>query len=269
MALQMAAALGSACVIGHVLFGDRWEWTLLSAFVVSSGNRGRGDVLHKAGLRLLGAAAGTAGATLIAGQLPRGDRTELVALFAVMAVALALREASYAFWACGVTAMLALLHGYYGQTGSGLLGERLLGVLIGSAVGVAAAWVVTPVRSRDVLRARIADCLAALNDDLGDEADGPARFPATLLRLDELHPTWRAHALVTARTGSRPVDAITALRRLHPLPESPGERRRLRVAVNRTRRALGRPHEPPPPDLTPELATVLAAARPPLHQPLD
>src|SRR5438034_427260 len=112
MALQTAVALGTACVLGHLLFGDRWAWTLLSAFVVLSGNRGRGDVLHKAGLRLVGAGVGTVGATLIAGHIPRGDRLALVVLFIVMAVALVLRERSYAVWAAGVTAMLALLHGY-------------------------------------------------------------------------------------------------------------------------------------------------------------
>jgi uncharacterized membrane protein YccC len=259
MALQMAVALGAACALGHLFFGERWTWTLLSAFVVSSGNRGRGDVLHKAGLRLVGAGLGTLGATLIAGQLARGDRTALVVLFVVLGLALALRNRSYAFWAGGVTAMLALLHGYYGEGGSGLLRERLLGVLLGCAVGVAAAWVVTPVRSRDVLRARIAECLAALSADLADDAGAATRFPAALVRLDELRPTWRAHALLPGSAGAPPLEAIAALHGLHPLPEAPGQRRELRVAVGRARRALAQPHEPPPPDLPPELALAVDA----------
>jgi len=259
MALQTAAALGAACALGHLLFGQRWAWTLLSAFVVLSGNRGRGDVLHKAGLRLVGAGVGTVGATLVAGHILRGDRLALVMLFIVMALALVLRGRSYAFWAAGVTAMLALLHGYYGESGDGLLRERLLGVLLGCAIGVAAAWLVTPVRSSDVLRLRIADCLAALSDDLGDTPPAPARFPAALARLDELHPIWRAHARLPNRPTTRPLDAITALRRIHPLPDSPAERRRLRAAVGHTCRALARPHDPTPPDLTPELITVLTA----------
>jgi hypothetical protein len=261
MALQMAVGLAAACALGHLFFGDRWAWTLLSAFIVASGNRGRGDVLHRAGLRLVGAGAGTLGATLLAGQIPRGDRLALVALFAVMAVALVLRERSYAFWAAGVTSMLALLHGYYGESGGGLLRERLLGVLLGCAVGVAAAWLVTPVRSRDVLRARVADCLRALSDDLGDDLQSAPRYRGALSRLDEVHPTWRAHGRLPGRRGTRPVDAIAALRRLHELPDSPGQRRQLHAAVGQARRALARPDEPLPADLPSELALVVSATR--------
>ena len=44
---------------------------------------------------------------------------------AVLALALALRNLHYAFWAAGVTSMLALLYGYFGLTSVHVLAERL------------------------------------------------------------------------------------------------------------------------------------------------
>jgi fusaric acid resistance family protein len=259
MAAQMVAGLSGALVVGHLLFGDRWAWTLLSAFLVASGNRGRGDVVHKAGLRLLGAGLGTAAATLATGWTAPGNRLVLVALFAVMAVALALRPYGYGFWAAGVTAMVALLHAYYGDAGTALLGERLLGVVVGSLVAVVVAWWILPLRTADVLRRRIADCLAALTDDLGDEPGRGARYPAAVVRLEQLAPTLRAHALAgraLGRPGPHPAHAVAALRGLTELPDDAGERRALRTATVRVRRAMVGKDDPPVAELPAPLATV-------------
>jgi uncharacterized membrane protein YccC len=260
MAIQMAVALGSAFVLGHLFFGDRWAWTVLSAYLVASGNRGRGDVVHKAGLRVLGAALGTVVASIAAGGLTPGNRWLLVALFVVMGVALVLRERSYAFWAGGVTAMVALLHGYYGESGTSVLGERLLGVLIGSALGVAAAWFVLPVRTADVLRRRLADCLAALTDDLGDGA-GTVRTMEPLARLDDLAHTLRAHHRTLGRRN--PTAAATAIPAMRALAAeaavaSDADRRRLRRDFVRVRRAIVGKDDPSPSELPVALAKIHA-----------
>ena len=261
MALQMAVGLAAGLLVGHLLFGDRWGWTVLSAFLVASGNRGRGDVLHKAGLRLVGAGIGTVVATAIAAVVPRGHVAVLVLLFAVMAVSLILRPRSYAWWAAGVTAMVALLYGYYGETEASLLTERLLGVLVGSAIGVGAAWFVTPVRTRDVFRRRVADCLAALSDDLSDEAAGAgANYPLAVARLDELAPTLSAHRRMHGRLVREPqphaMEAVLALRGLDPLPEDHRTRRRLRRDVARVRRAMVGRDDPASDELVPPLGQV-------------
>lgn len=247
MALQMVVGLGTAMVLGRLLFGHHWAWCVLSAFIVASGNRGRGDVAHTAVLRVVGAAAGTVAATAATLGLAPGHRSTLVALFVVMAAALVLRTRSYAFWAAGMTAMLSLLHAYYGvggQSGADQLRERLLGVLVGSAVGVAAAWLVLPVRTRDVFRARVADCLRALTDDDGS-------FPGTLDALDQLTPTLRAAA--RHHPGSR--RRLAAVHALHDLPDDP----RLRRDVVRIRRSLVGTDDPDPADLLPALRPVHAA----------
>jgi hypothetical protein len=174
MAIQMAASLGAAFAVGRGLFGVHWTWTVLTAFIVCSGNRGRGDVAYKAALRLVGAAAGTLAATALASAYPPGDRWSVVVIFAVLSVALWLRPVNYAFWAGGMTAALALLYGYYGERGVSLLGTRLEAIVIGAAVAVAASWLLLPVRTGDVLRRDTATALKALDDYLaGLYAVGP------------------------------------------------------------------------------------------------
>lgn len=262
MAIQMAVGLAAAMAVGHGLFGDRWHWTVLSAFLVASGNRGRGDVVHKAGLRVVGALVGTLLPTLLGpgGQeLPPGRNSDLVLLFGVMLIALVLRPRNYAFWAAGVTAMVALLHGYLGSGGAAdLLRERLIGVFLGSLIGVAAAWFVLPVRTGDVLRRRIADCLAALTDALADGADPAApQLQQAVARVDELAGTLRAHSRIPfGGNGPRPLRAIAALHELEHLPDRADERRTLRAATVRVRRAMVGRDDPAAADLPPALATV-------------
>jgi hypothetical protein len=163
LALQMGVALAAGFGLGRWLFAPHWSWCVLSAFIVSSANRGREDVAHKAALRVLGAGIGTLGATLISGLFGAGDAGAIVVLFLVLFVAVWLRPLNYAFWAAGMTAALALLYGYYGESGVGMLGSRLLGILLGAAVAVAAAWLLMPIRTADIIRRDIGAALAALD----------------------------------------------------------------------------------------------------------
>jgi Fusaric acid resistance protein-like len=183
MAVQMAAALGAAFATGRSLFGVHWTWVVLSAFIVCSGNRGRGDVAHKALMRVAGAGLGTLSATVLAGALAPGLDWSIVAIFAVLAVALWLRPLSYAYWAAGMTAALALLYGYYGERGTSLLGTRLEAVALGAALGVAASWLLLPVRTTDVLRRDISRALIALQEYLAALVEDPSALAAAQARL--------------------------------------------------------------------------------------
>lgn len=172
--------------------------------------------------------------------------------------ALVLRERSYAFWAAGVTAMVALLHAFYGDTGPSALRERMLGVLVGSAIGVAAAWFVLPVRTTDALRRRVALCLAALTDDLDPARTEPVTTPAALRALDEVAPAWHGHRRTFGRRQERhPVDVVAALHQLADLPAGERDRRILRRDIVRVRRAFVGKDDPQPAELPAELATVL------------
>jgi uncharacterized membrane protein YccC len=224
MALQMATALTAAFVAGHLAFHSHWRWAVLTAFVVCSGARGRGDVLHKGLERACGAAVGTVVATLIAGSFPPGDRWSVVLIFAVLGVASWLREISYALWAGSVTAALSLLYGYFGQSAPSLLQTRLEAILVGAALGTAASWLILPVRTGDVFKRRAADALATLSDFLGTPVGDPAearrrgaRFLQSAELLEQIAKPLRTHRTLTRharRTGGavpHPADVIDAV----------------------------------------------------------
>ncbi|WP_131738996.1 FUSC family protein [Actinomadura roseirufa] len=211
MAAQTGAALSTAFALGHLFFPDHWAWVVLTTFIVCQGARGRGDALHKGVLRALGAAGGTLVAALAAGAYPPGDQDAVVLIFIVLGIAVWLRHWSYAYWAGGVTAALSLLYGYFGQAAEPLLRTRLEAIMAGAVIGVAAAWLILPFRTRDVLRRRTAEALAALTDVLAGEADASRRFERAVAELDLLHGPLTMHRLVSRRTPHH-VDAIDALR---------------------------------------------------------
>jgi len=110
-------------------------------------------------------------------------------ILAVLALASRLRRFGYAYWAGAVTAVLSLLYGYYGQSGTNLLLQRLGEIVIGAALGTA---------------------------DLGPLA---ARFGHGLERLDQMVTPLEAHRrlvrcrLVRQRPGvPHPADAVDAMR---------------------------------------------------------
>jgi len=229
MALQMAAALAAAFAVGRTVWPGHWTWAVLTAFIVCSGARSRGDVLLKGMLRGAGAAAGTLVATAIAGTFgPHADASVAV-MFAALAVATWLRQFSYAWWAACVTAVLSLLYGWFGQAPGGLLDTRLEGIAAGAALGIAASWLILPVRTGDVARRRSADALAALSGVLAADWRDPAAlrrqqsaFQQTVARLGQVAPALRARRLLlsplrASRPGTpRLADAIDAIERSGP-----------------------------------------------------
>jgi uncharacterized membrane protein YccC len=218
MAVQMAIALTAAFLIGHVVFGEHWFWVVLTAFIVASGNRGRGDVLYKGIHRTIGAAAGTvvaAGLVLFAPTQVTGEAAgaTVVAIAVILALGLWLRPAGYGWWAAAMTAMLSLLHELTGTEADSAMFIRLAAILVGGVLSTAIAWWVLPVRTGDVLRRRTADALAALSGLLVGcirEPDAVAPLRAalddTMTRLEQLGPTLRLEraARVRRQRGADP-----------------------------------------------------------------
>ena len=220
MAAQMAVALALAFVAGHLHFSNHWPWVVLTAFIVCSGARGRGDVLHKGVLRAAGAAVGTIIATWIAGSFPANDVRSIVIIFAVLGVATWLRQISYVYWAGCVTAVLSLLYGYFGESAPSLLRTRLEEIAIGAVLGIAASWFILPVRTGDVLKRRVADSLAALSDVLAgtpeELPDRQVRFEEAVRQVELLAKPLAAQRGLTRGRGSAAhrADAVDAVRGL-------------------------------------------------------
>jgi hypothetical protein len=282
MAAQLGVALAAAFVVGHAVFGHHWPWPVLTAYILCSPNLGRADVLYRGVLRLAGAVAGMLPATLLAGTFAPGDARAVALIFVVLGLGTWLRGVNYAFWAAAVTAALSLLYGYYGDAGTGALGGRLGGILCGALIGVAASWLVLPVRTADVLRRRTATALAALSDLLVATRADPTTIPAHLARFEhalaDLRPLsqpLRAQRLLTHRRFPQgpatvaaaltralpPVRALTAWYAAHPgaaLPQPAAHRRAAILAtLTAARRSLRHPapnsarQHPPTPEEPP------------------
>ena len=248
MALQMAAALAASFAAGYVVFPSHWNWIVLTAFIVNSGNRGRQDVIHKSVLRVLGAAAGTVVATALAGRVaPSGSWAAALVLSSVF-LGIWLRPAGYGWWALFVTLALAQLQTLQPAASPPLLGQRLLEIVIGAAIGLAAAWFVLPIRSTDVLRRRIADALATMSEALDPQAAErrPDRIVAAIRRVEQLRPSFHARQRVLRRWQPlQPVDWIDALSAcevpvvaLVERGQTPGM---VRTAVGAARKAMREP----------------------------
>lgn len=251
-ALQLGVALTAAFVIGGTVFGEHWPWVVLSTVIVAYLPRGRADAIRTGVHRLIGAAVGSLVALLPAGILPT-DGGLLVALaLAAIGIGILFREVGYAAWAFGVTVALTLLERLTGQP-SPLIGQRLIEIAVGVAIGLLAVGLVYPVRTTDVVRSRLSGVLAAVSDRLAaaepTEAHAvDARLRGALCELDRsvaaLTDAGRVLALVRrppprAATWASDAHLLAARAVAAPTP-GPGA---LRRAVGEARRALRSPDE--------------------------
>src|SRR3569623_1227348 len=131
----------------------------------------------------MGAAVGTLIATALANAFAPGNDWSVVTIFAVLSIAVWRRPISYAYWAAGMTAALALLYGFYGEQGSHLLLDRLEGILLGAAIGVLAAWLVLPIRNVDVIRRQLAIALGAIAGQLSNDRPDVVLPPKITARI--------------------------------------------------------------------------------------
>jgi len=179
MAIQLCLAIGLASGAAQVIKLDHLVWPVLTALIVQSNNRGRGDVLWKGTQRLIGALVGTAVATALVGLWPAGDSRSVVAIFVLIGIAAVLRPFGYVYWAACVTAGLAFLYGFLGQGGLGELGQRLIGITVGGVIAIAVAWFLLPVRTIDVAKSRM-KALGVTLRAIGD-ARAQGTVPASLV----------------------------------------------------------------------------------------
>jgi uncharacterized membrane protein YccC len=254
-ALQLALALTTALAAGHLLFGPHWQWCAISAMVVNLGTAGRGDLALKGIERGLGAMAGTIAAAILAAWVqPRGTAC-IVVIFIVLALASALRRHGYAFYAGGITMVLSLLYGYFGESAQDLLLIRLQALALGAAIAVATGWFLLPVRAGDVLRARLATALAALSALLEARRTGagaPAALAAFDAAADDVRASTRPYRLHRAvlrlarapRAAAHPAEAGDALldaRAVAVADPAPHRRATAATTIALLRRALADP----------------------------
>ena len=167
MAVQLGVATAAAFALAELVDANNLVWPVLTVLIVHSSNRGRGDIILKGAQRTAGALIGVTIASLVAIDLAPRDSKEIVAIFAIIIFAAAVREYSYVFWAICIPAALVFLYSFFGQSGAEItthLASRLIGIALGSAVGIASGYFLLPIRFTDVAKRRLGALLSVAND---------------------------------------------------------------------------------------------------------
>jgi prepilin signal peptidase PulO-like enzyme (type II secretory pathway) len=203
-AIQVGIATSLAILAGELVSPARWYWAVLTAFLVFAGTSSRGDVLSRGWARIVGTLGGVLAGMGLAVLVSGHELPALLLTFVCVFLALYLVRVSQMLLAFWITAVLALLYGLIGQFSVQTLVLRLEETAAGAAMGMLAAYLVLPKRTReafgdaldDMVDAADAVLAAAVDRILGRE---PASPPG---RLDLDLQT----ALRTLRERSRPLD---------------------------------------------------------------
>ncbi len=222
-AIQVGIATSLAIVVGELVSPARWYWAVLTAFLIFAGTSSRGDVLSRGSQRIVGTIGGVLAGMGLAVLVSGHELLSLEVMFSCAFLALYLVRISQTMLALWITAVLAVLYGLIGQFSVQTLVLRIEETTVGAAMGMLAAYLVLPKRSREAFGEAL--------DDMADTTDATlaaaverilGREPARPLRLlpQDLH-----RALSTLRERSKPLE--------NPLPW-----RRGRSSYQRTLRLL-------------------------------
>ncbi|WP_207479423.1 FUSC family protein [Arenibaculum pallidiluteum] len=162
-AIQVTVACALAMAGGLLVSGDRWEWAVLTTFVVFAGTRSRGDILEKGVQRVAGTLAGV-GAGLAAAILAAGHPVlELILALGSLFLGFYFFQLSHGIMVFWITVMIALLYGVLGMFTPAALVIRLDETAVGALAGGGVGLLLFPTRMRDLLRSSGRTLLGALN----------------------------------------------------------------------------------------------------------
>lgn len=221
--IQVGIATSLAILIGELVSPARWYWAVLTAFLVFAGTNSRGDVLSRGWQRTIGTIGGVLAGMGLAVLVSGHELLALLVMFGCAFLALYLVRISQTLLAFWITAVLAVLYGLIGQFSVQTLVLRIEETAVGAAMGMLAAYLVLPKRTREAFSEALDDMVNAADAVLAASADRilgrkSVRPPGQLAQ--DLHK-----ALSTLRERTKPLAS--------PLPW-----RRGRSSYQRTLRAL-------------------------------
>jgi uncharacterized membrane protein YccC len=162
-ALQVALATAVATGVGEWISSSRWYWAVLTAFVVFTGTTSRGDILTRAWQRVLGTLVGVVAGVLLAALVGQDSRIQLGLVVVCVFAAFYLVSLSSTVFVFFFTVLLAMLYGLLGTFSIGVLELRLAETAAGAAVGIVAAFLVLPTRTRATVTDKLDGYLGKLD----------------------------------------------------------------------------------------------------------
>ena len=233
-AIQVAVATSAATVLGEIISPDRWYWAVLTAFLVFTGASTRGEILSRAGHRVVGTIAGVVAGVLLAALVGNNQPLQLLLLVVCVFFAFYLVTVAYALLSFFITVMLAMLYGLLGTFSIEVLELRIYETAAGGLVGIASAYFIFSTGTRTKMFDKIDDYLdlmiAIIDTSIGSVVEPGTRtdLVADMRTLD--------NALKDVVTAGKPLEIgpTTRTRR--------GVKRLMRIMTvsNRSSHALAR-----------------------------
>jgi uncharacterized membrane protein YccC len=163
-AIQVAVATSAATVLGEVISPDRWYWAVLTAFLVFTGVSTRGEILTRAGHRIVGTIAGVIAGVFLAALIGHHTAIQMIVLVICVFCAFYLVTVAYAWLTFFVTVLLAMLYGLLGDFSVQVLELRIAETVAGGVVGIASAYFVFSTGTRATLVQEVTDYLDKMVD---------------------------------------------------------------------------------------------------------
>ncbi|WP_072802987.1 FUSC family protein [Rhodococcoides yunnanense] len=158
-AIQVAVATSAATILGELISPDRWYWAVLTAFLVFTGASTRGEILSRAGHRVVGTIAGVLAGVVLSALVGHNQPLQLVLLVVCVFFAFYLVTVAYALLAFFITVMLAMLYGLLGTFSVDVLELRIYETAAGGVVGIASAYFIFSTGTRSTMTTKIDDYL--------------------------------------------------------------------------------------------------------------
>nr|WP_296763612.1 FUSC family protein [Rhodococcus sp. (in: high G+C Gram-positive bacteria)] len=158
-AIQVAVATSAATILGEIISPDRWYWAVLTAFLVFTGASTRGEILSRAGHRVVGTMAGVLAGVVLSALVGTNQPVQVVLLVVCVFFAFYLAPVAYALLSFFITVMLAMLYGLLGTFSIEVLELRIYETAAGGLVGIASAYFIFSTGTRSTMTAKIDEYL--------------------------------------------------------------------------------------------------------------
>lgn len=215
-AIQVAVATSVATVVGELISPDRWYWAVMAAFVVFTGASTRGEILSRAGHRIIGTITGVAAGVVIAALVGHNPPLQLALILVCVFFAFYLAPVAYGLLTFFLTVLLATLYGLLGVFSVGVLEIRVQETAVGALIGIACAYLILSTKTRTAvteLALEYLDQLAILIEASTDAVLEPGReapmieqaraLDATLQELVEAAKPLELGPTTRSRRGAR------------------------------------------------------------------
>ena len=209
-AVQVAVATSAATILGELISPDRWYWAVLTAFLVFTGVSTRGEILTRAGHRIVGTVAGVVAGVVLASLIGHNPPVQIAVLVVCVFCAFYLVTVAYAWLTFFVTVLLAMLYGLLGDFSVGVLELRIAETAAGGLVGIASAYFIFSTGTRATFVEKVDDYLDRMID-LIDAGIGSVLAPGG--ETDLVAETRRLdNALQGVVTAGKPLQMGPAIR---------------------------------------------------------